>query len=49
MPAMQAPMWLAYLAVPVGSLLMFVRTMQHLWAQLAAADAAVGPGRDVGD
>jgi C4-dicarboxylate transporter DctQ subunit len=29
-PVMQAPMWLAYLAMPVGSALMFVRTCQLL-------------------
>lgn len=28
MPALRAPMWLAYLALPVGSLLMFIRTAQ---------------------
>lgn len=27
-PVMQAPMWLAYLAMPAGSALMFVRTCQ---------------------
>ncbi len=27
-PVMQAPMWLAYLAMPVGSALMFLRTCQ---------------------
>jgi C4-dicarboxylate transporter DctQ subunit len=30
MPAMQAPMWLAYLAIPVGSLLMAIRMSQGL-------------------
>ena len=30
-PVMQAPMWLAYLAMPVGSALMFLRTCQLLW------------------
>ncbi len=28
MPVLQAPMWLAYLAVPVGAALMFIRSMQ---------------------
>jgi C4-dicarboxylate transporter, DctQ subunit len=31
-PVMQAPMWLTYLAMPVGSALMFVRTCQLLWS-----------------
>jgi C4-dicarboxylate transporter, DctQ subunit len=30
-PALLAPMWLAYLALPVGSLLMTIRTLQLLW------------------
>lgn len=30
MPALRAPMWLAYLAMPVGSLLMFIRSTQLL-------------------
>ncbi len=30
-PIMLAPMWLTYLAMPVGSLLMFLRTSQNLW------------------
>lgn len=30
MPALRAPMWLAYLAMPVGTALMFVRTVQLL-------------------
>jgi C4-dicarboxylate transporter, DctQ subunit len=30
-PVMLAPMWLTYLALPVGSALMFVRTCQVLW------------------
>jgi C4-dicarboxylate transporter DctQ subunit len=30
-PVMQAPMWLTYLAMPVGSALMFLRTCQLLW------------------
>jgi TRAP-type C4-dicarboxylate transport system permease small subunit len=28
---MQAPMWLAYLAMPAGSALMMVRTWQLIW------------------
>jgi len=42
MPAMLAPMWLAYLAMPVGSLLMGVRTVQRLARLLARRDN--GPG-----
>lgn len=38
MPAMLAPMWLAYLAVPVGSLLMLVRTVQALARLLTGVD-----------
>lgn len=30
-PVMQAPMWLAYLAMPAGSALMMLRTCQVLW------------------
>jgi len=30
-PNMQAPMWLTYLAMPVGGSLMFIRTLQILW------------------
>jgi C4-dicarboxylate transporter DctQ subunit len=30
-PVMQAPMWLAYLAMPAGSALMFLRTCQVIW------------------
>lgn len=30
-PIMLAPMWLTYLAMPVGSALMFLRTVQFLW------------------
>jgi TRAP-type C4-dicarboxylate transport system permease small subunit len=30
-PVMQAPMWLTYLAMPVGSALMIIRTCQLLW------------------
>ncbi len=40
MPVMQAPMWLAYLAMPAGSALMILRTCQMLWrlARERAAD-----------
>lgn len=31
-PIMLAPMWLTYLAMPVGSALMFLRTVQFLWS-----------------
>jgi C4-dicarboxylate transporter DctQ subunit len=31
MPVMRSPMWLAYLAMPVGSALMFLRTCQLIW------------------
>lgn len=37
MPAMLAPMWLAYLAMPIGSLLMGLRTIQRLVGLLAGA------------
>jgi C4-dicarboxylate transporter DctQ subunit len=30
-PVMQAPMWLAYLAMPAGSALMFLRICQLVW------------------
>jgi TRAP-type C4-dicarboxylate transport system permease small subunit len=30
-PVMGAPMWLAYLAMPVGSVLMGLRTVQSLY------------------
>lgn len=30
-PITQAPMWITYLAMPVGSALMFLRTSQFLW------------------
>jgi C4-dicarboxylate transporter, DctQ subunit len=37
-PVMQAPMWLAYLAMPAGSALMILRTCQHLWRLLHERD-----------
>lgn len=33
-PVMLAPMWLTYLAMPVGSALMFLRAAQLLWRML---------------
>ena len=45
MPAMLAPMWLAYLAMPVGSFLMGVRMTQTLAAQLADRSAEGSPPR----
>ena len=33
-PVMEAPMWLAYLAMPAGSLLMGLRTLQQLYRTL---------------
>jgi C4-dicarboxylate transporter DctQ subunit len=33
-PVMQGPMWLTYLAMPVGSALMFLRTAQLVWRML---------------
>lgn len=41
MPALRAPMWLAYLAMPVGSLLMLVRTVQLL-VEVALAKPEAG-------
>ena len=41
MPVMQAPMWLAYLAMPAGSALMILRTCQVLW-RLARERAETG-------
>lgn len=44
-PVLLAPMWLAYLAMPVGSLLMAIRTLQLLVhvARTPAADAHHSP------
>lgn len=33
-PVMQGPMWVTYLAMPVGSALMFLRTAQLVWRML---------------
>jgi C4-dicarboxylate transporter, DctQ subunit len=40
-PVMQAPMWLAYLAMPAGSALMILRTWQVLW-RLARESSEAG-------
>jgi len=40
-PNMLAPMWLTYLAMPVGSVLMFLRTAQLLW-RVIMDEAAAG-------
>lgn len=40
-PVMQAPMWLAYLAMPAGSALMILRTCQVLW-RLARESSEAG-------
>ncbi len=37
-PVMQAPMWLTYLAMPVGSLLMALRTIQSILRALREQD-----------
>lgn len=44
MPAMLAPMWLAYLAMPVGSLLMGIRTLQLLVRLVAGNEDAAPAG-----
>jgi C4-dicarboxylate transporter DctQ subunit len=49
MPAMQAPMWWAYLAVPVGSVLMFIRTLQHIVRLVRAGQASMAGSRPLGD
>jgi C4-dicarboxylate transporter DctQ subunit len=38
-PVMQAPMWLAYLAMPVGSALMFLRTCQLVFGLVRSGQA----------
>ena len=49
-PIMLAPMWLTYLAMPVGSALMFVRTCQILWrAALGDPAATAKPVVDLQD
>lgn len=39
-PNLQAPMWLTYLAMPVGSALMFLRSAQMLWQIVVNVSAA---------
>ena len=36
-PALELPMWLAYVAVPVGAWLMTIRYLQRLWNRIARA------------
>jgi C4-dicarboxylate transporter DctQ subunit len=49
-PIMLAPMWLTYLAMPVGSVLMFVRTCQILCrAALEDPAATAKPALDLQD
>jgi C4-dicarboxylate transporter DctQ subunit len=44
-PMMQAPMWFAYLAMPVGSLLMAIRTIQ-IFVQASTDDRVLaGPDK----
>lgn len=43
-PIMLAPMWLTYLAVPVGAGLMFLRATQMLWRTLVAGPPEHTPG-----
>ena len=52
-PVMQAPMWLAYLAMPAGSALMFLRACQVIWrlvrdrqARRPVCDGSEGLTRD---
>ncbi len=33
-PALEIPMWIPYLSIPVGMALMFIRFLQHLWARV---------------
>jgi len=33
-PAMELPMWIAYLSIPVGSLLMIIRYLQQIWLRI---------------
>ena len=40
MPVLQAPMWLAYLAVPVGAAMMFIRSLQLAVTALRGSDDA---------
>lgn len=48
-PVMQAPMWLAYLAMPAGSALMFLRICQQLWRLLRDPRAGTTFAMDLQD
>lgn len=48
-PVMGAPMWLAYLAMPVGSLLMGLRTVQLVARLLREKAATTGAAMDLQD
>jgi len=48
-PVMQAPMWLAYLAMPAGSALMFLRTCQVMWRLVRDRQAAGQLAMDLKD
>jgi C4-dicarboxylate transporter DctQ subunit len=48
-PVMQAPMWLAYLAMPAGSALMFLRTCQVVWRLARASQPESGLAMDLKD
>ena len=48
-PVMQAPMWLVYLAMPVGSALMFLRTCQLVWRLVRSDEAAERLAADLRD
>ncbi|MEO5882723.1 MAG: TRAP transporter small permease [Caldimonas sp.] len=48
-PVMQAPMWLTYLAMPVGSFLMGLRTLQALVGMLREAPGESGVAMDLQD
>lgn len=48
-PVMQAPMWLTYLAMPVGTFLMGLRTVQQLARILREKDAATDATMDLQD
>jgi len=47
-PVMLAPMWLAYLAMPAGGALMFVRACQ-VWWRVYSAPVLAGPVMDLQD
>lgn len=38
-PAMQLPMWVAYMSVPLGCLLMFIRLIQKLYHNIVKTSA----------